>query len=84
MEKNKLNSFIGGDHLSIVDAMEKIDINTKGILFIVNKEKKIVGSLTDGDIRRWIIKSGTITGTVAEAMNISPITLKVENKNNSL
>lgn len=75
MEKDRIDSFIGTRSLSIVDAMGKIDINSKGILFIVDENGSLVGSLTDGDIRRWILKSGKITATVVEAMNPFPCTL---------
>lgn len=75
MEMERINSFIGSASLSIVDAMEKIDVNAKGILFIVDENKCLVGSLTDGDIRRWILKSGKITATVIEAMNPLPYVL---------
>ena len=75
MEKERIDSFIGTRSLSIVDAMGKIDINSKGILFIVDENGSLVGSLTDGDIRRWLLKSGKITATVVEAMNPCPCTL---------
>lgn len=75
MEKERIDSFIGARSLSIVDAMGKIDINSKGILFIVDENGSLVGSLTDGDIRRWLLKSGKITATVVEAMNPCPCTL---------
>lgn len=84
MEMEKINSFIGEETLSIVDAMEKIDINAKGVLFIVNNEKKLVGSLSDGDIRRWILSSGDIAASVVKAMNTSPKYLNIGDKNNAV
>lgn len=83
MEMEKLNNFIGKDTLSIVDAMERIDKNAKGILFIVDENNHIVGSLTDGDIRRWILKSGNINSIVIDAMNKSPHMLSVEQESNA-
>lgn len=83
MQENKINKFICNKETKIVDAMEMIDINAKGILFIANNEKKIIGSLTDGDIRRWILKSGKVTDFVECAMNHNPILLNVKNKENA-
>lgn len=83
MEENKINKFICNKETKIVDAMEMIDINAKGILFIVNNEKKVIGSLTDGDIRRWILKSGKVTDSVECAMNHNPILLNVKHKENA-
>ena len=53
-----LSAFIGESSLSIVEAMEKIDVNVRGILFVIDEEKKLIGSITDGDIRRWLISTG--------------------------
>lgn len=72
MEAGKLNSFIGNESLTIVDAMGKIDENNNGILFIVDEKNKLVGSISDGDIRRWILKAGEITASVSNVMNMTP------------
>ena len=72
MQKERMSKYIGEVSLSIVEAMSKIDANSKGILFIVDAQGKLVGSLTDGDIRRWILKSGDIKKNVSFAMNSHP------------
>ncbi len=69
--KNDISKFIADISTAIVDAMKLIDENAKGILFVV-KEGKLVGSLTDGDIRRFIIKSGILTAPIKDAMNKTP------------
>ena len=56
MKKEQLTKFLGLNTLNVVEAMEKIDANAHGILFIVNEKGKLQGTVTDGDIRRWIIK----------------------------
>lgn len=81
METDRINSFTGRCALSIVDAMGKIDANAKGILFIIDDNDKIIGSLTDGDIRRWLLKSGDITSNVTSAMN--PFPCIVQNGNDA-
>ena len=63
MKNEQLNQYIGTEEITIVEAMQKIDDNCKGILFIIDKEERLIGSLTDGDIRRWIIKTGDLRGT---------------------
>lgn len=76
MEIGEIKTLIGNSTLSVVDAMGKIDSNARGILFIVNNNK-LVGSLTDGDIRRWLLKSGDLLAPVTEAMNLNPYSLSV-------
>ena len=70
-EKSK-ESLIGYESLTITEALKKIDENALGILFIVNSESKLVGALSDGDIRRWLIKTGDLKASVTMAMNNSP------------
>lgn len=81
MDEERITKFIGNIEMSIVDAMEKIDINAKGILFIVDKEETLVGCITDGDIRRWLLKTGDLNSLVSNAMMHSPQYLFIEEKN---
>jgi mannose-1-phosphate guanylyltransferase/mannose-6-phosphate isomerase len=37
------------------DALVKIENNKKGFLIVVDEEEKVIGTLTDGDIRRSLI-----------------------------
>ena len=41
--------------------MLKINKNAMGIIFIVDSKKKLLGILTDGDIRRAILKGINIS-----------------------
>lgn len=66
--------------MTIVDVMTKIDGNAKGILFIQDSEGKLLGSVTDGDIRRWIIKAGALNEAIANIMNPNPIYIFVEER----
>ncbi|MBR5422078.1 MAG: NTP transferase domain-containing protein [Lachnospiraceae bacterium] len=48
--------------------MRKIDKNVRGILFITDEDHHLLGSLTDGDIRRCIIRNGNLQQKASEAM----------------
>lgn len=80
MNKEYISEFIGNTEMTIVDAMGKIDHNAKGILFIVNEKNSLVGCITDGDIRRWLLKTGDLSASVSVAMNGSPKSLLVEER----
>ena len=49
------------------------------ILFTVNKNGNLVGSLTDGDIRRGLVKGITIDQPVSEVCFRNPRTLSIKN-----
>ena len=59
MDKTKLKSLLTTPNITIKEAMKKLnDIGEIGgkTLFVVNEAEKLLGTVTDGDIRRGIIK----------------------------
>lgn len=69
MNNELIEKYCTDSKKSIVEAMQQIDQNAKGILFVINQERKIIGSLTDGDIRRWLIKTANLHGKVSDVMH---------------
>jgi hypothetical protein len=53
---------------SLLNTMRVINKNTQGICFIL-EGKKLVGVLTDGDIRRSLLNGDDLNNLVTEAMN---------------
>ena len=68
MNKKELARYICRENLSLVEAMQKIGVNAKGIIYITDGQERLIGSLTDGDIRRWILRTGSLEGTVSQVM----------------
>lgn len=58
-------------NIKIKDAMKKIDYTKPKILF-VHENNKLIGALTDGDIRRYLLAGGKVTDTVDKACNKKP------------
>ena len=52
MNRDYVASFLISPDSTVVEAMQKIDSNARGILFIIDKQWKLLGVATDGDIRR--------------------------------
>lgn len=80
MNDSQLEKFTGTSNITIIEAMRRIDLNAKGILFIQNKKCELIGCISDGDIRRWIIKHGNVDATVDVAMNTQPRFILVDEK----
>ncbi len=55
----------------IKDAMKKIDSTKPKILFVAEDEK-LIGALTDGDIRRYLLSGGNVEESVEKACNKKP------------
>lgn len=70
-----MDNLIIPESLSVQEALEILDESYTKTLFLIGKDGSLQGSLTDGDIRRWILKTGSIKGKAADACNRSPFLL---------
>jgi dTDP-glucose pyrophosphorylase len=60
-------------NVSLQVAMLKIDeLGSQGLV-VVDSQNRLVGTLTDGDIRRTLLSGGKITDVVADHCNRSPV-----------
>ena len=78
MENQGLHKFIGRNGITLSEAMQKIDGNSCGILFLVNSNNTLIGCVTDGDIRRYLLAGGKMTDYALNAANKSPKVAKSE------
>lgn len=62
-------------YCTVREALKKIDEESKNIVLVVSEENKFLGTITDGDIRRWILKNGSMDGLVTEVMNTGSVFL---------
>ncbi len=72
MKAEQLKLFLASPESTVVEAMQQIDSNARGLLFVVDENRKLSGVLTDGDIRRWLIKTGNLQADIERMMNRSP------------
>ena len=70
MKKKKLKYTLRENH-KLSDAVILINKLKKKIIFVVNSNK-LVGSITDGDIRRFFINSVSANVTLSQIMNSNP------------
>lgn len=69
---DNIEKFLGRESLTVSEAMQKIDGNQLGILFLQDCEDHLAGCITDGDIRRFLLAGGEISDTAINAANKSP------------
>jgi dTDP-glucose pyrophosphorylase len=80
----KLNkNFILSSVSTIEQSILQLDkLTLKGlypVLIVVDDSMKLIGTVTDGDIRRFLIKNHNFTEVVTKAANLSPIFTRVGN-----
>jgi dTDP-glucose pyrophosphorylase len=78
-----ISKFLVDENCSIIEAMSQMDKTAKKVLFVA-EEGKLKAALTDGDIRRWILKNGDLKAEVKNAANYNPFNLPVSRKSEAL
>ena len=63
---------------TLMEAVQLIENSVKRLAVVLSKDKHVVGTLTDGDIRRCLLQGCTLETPVTEAMNQSPVVTSVE------
>lgn len=58
---------------TIRDAMRQLNSTAKKIIFVLNDDK-LYGTLTDGDIRRFLLAGGRMDALAADAAHLHPRT----------
>lgn len=69
---DNIEQYIAKDTLSVSEAMRDIDKNAGGILFLTGENNKLTGCITDGDIRRFLLKGGKMDDQAIKAANLHP------------
>ena len=67
-----ISTFIVGQDISVSEAMQKLDTNSGGTLFLVDESEKLIACVTDGDIRRYLLGGGSMDNLALEAANKEP------------
>lgn len=66
-----LKEYIIEPNTSILEAMNAINKNSKGIVYVCDG-KKLRGALSDGNIRRHILSGGSLDAKAVDAANLEP------------
>ncbi|WP_091585346.1 nucleotidyltransferase family protein [Alteribacillus bidgolensis] len=72
-------------HTKIQETIQMIDAHALQIALIVNEDNKLLGTVTDGDIRRGILSGVSLNNNVNQIMNTNPVTIpKMKDKKSIL
>jgi perosamine synthetase len=74
MSSNKKGVFVSPDR-SIRETLQVIDESGLAIALVVDPERHLLGTVTDGDVRRAILKGIDVALPVARIMNGAPLTV---------
>lgn len=68
MEKELLKSLLIAPHSTVKEAIQRLNETGRKILFITDAQDRLLGTLSDGDIRRGIISGFVLTAPVDSIM----------------
>ncbi len=64
------------DTLSLKETLRQMGVAKEKVLFVVDQNNRLLGSISDGDIRRWILSEGGLSENIGNIYNKSPRVLK--------
>lgn len=59
--------------LTVIETMKIIDQSSLQFAVVVDKDRRLLGTVTDGDIRRGILRGFPLDSSIELVMNSSPI-----------
>ena len=71
----RLKKIIVNSGLSIKQALKHMDVVAEKTLFVTKDANVLLGAVTDGDIRRWILKGLHLNEPIFKVMNKNPVFL---------
>lgn len=74
-----IDNMLVSEDITILHALEMLDKTARKILFVV-RERVLLATITDGDIRRWILSKGNLEAKVKEVANYNPKFLSWEQR----
>lgn len=74
-----INKFIVSEEMPICEVMKNIDQNVRGTAFVC-RDGILLASVSDGDIRRYLMRNGSLQTRVGEIANYDPIYLPFERR----
>jgi dTDP-glucose pyrophosphorylase len=77
MNKTNWQKITVSPQATIMQAMQVIDQNSSRIVLVVTADNNLLGTLTDGDIRRAIMDHKALDSEVQAIMNPNPITVQI-------
>jgi dTDP-glucose pyrophosphorylase len=70
----EIERFCVSSTATVREVMEVIEGNKEGIALVVDEDGKLIGTITDGDIRRFLLAQRSMAETATKMMHPSPLT----------
>ncbi len=72
---SSIRLFFANKDVTLRAAMQQLEETEERILFVIDEDGRLFGSVTDGDIRRWILANNSLEGCTGVVCNKDPYTV---------
>jgi dTDP-glucose pyrophosphorylase/predicted transcriptional regulator len=79
-----IEDIIVSESTTIIDVLKIIDISSKQLAIVIDEDRKLLGTISDGDIRRALLKNVSLTDTVKEIYFKSPTTASINDSRETI
>ena len=79
-----LQDYIINGDVAISEMMKRLDANGHGILFVCEENNIIKGVITDGDVRRYLMRNGKLSDNISSVTNFFPLFFYQDEKVNAI
>lgn len=83
-EQNSWRKTLTNVNATIISAMNQLDSGAWRVLLVVDDEMHLLGVITDGDIRRHLLRQESLDLTLDRIMHSNPITASLNESNDQL
>ena len=73
---DSMNKLFVSKNVTIKNAMRQMDKSGKKIVFVTDNKGTLAGTITDGDVRKWILADGDLSKSVRNIYNKKPLYVK--------
>lgn len=80
----ELSRILINQNSTILDTLKVIDDTALEIALVIDEQNRLIGTVTDGDIRRGIIKGYNLDEPISNLMNSNPITANLNASDDEL
>ena len=71
-----LKDIVISQNATILDAMKAIDNGAVQLALVVDHDGRLIASITDGDVRRGLLRGVSLDASISEVMRIKPLTVR--------
>ena len=68
-----MNNLFIREGISVKKALKSLDIAATKVLIVVDEFNRLLGTLSDGDVRRFILKDGDLNESIEKIYNKNPV-----------